>query len=344
LARLDRAGEFFFGGGVALECEGRTASESRPDDSDCSNFGQDNEHDFRHFIDMEAKTTSKENSYARRINRVLNYIDKHLDEDLPVESLSNVANFSKFHFHRQFSEYCGISIYRYIQLMRLKKASYRLAFNRGAPIIEIAFDSGFENPESFSRAFKSVFGQTPSEFRRTPDWASWSARCQIPIPTRERTEKMDVKIVDVAPVMVATLEHAGPATLLNNSVQRLIEWRKATGLSPISECQTYGIPYNDPNTTAPEDFRFDICASVAQEVPVNTQGIITKTIPGGRCAMATHAGSRDRISESVYELYRQWLPESGEELRDFPVYFRYLNLDMDTPEHEHLTEIYLPLK
>ena len=53
---------------------------------------------------------------------------------------------------------------------------------------------------------------------------------------------------------------------------------------------------------------------------------------------------RERIDESVYALYRDWLPESGEELRDFPVYFHYLNLDHDTPEHRHLTEIYLPLK
>ena len=43
---------------------------------------------------MELKTTTKESSYARRINRVLDYIDKHLDETLSVEALSNIANFS----------------------------------------------------------------------------------------------------------------------------------------------------------------------------------------------------------------------------------------------------------
>ncbi|PWB82243.1 MAG: AraC family transcriptional regulator [Methylocystaceae bacterium] len=293
---------------------------------------------------MEAKLTSKESNYARRINRVLDYIDKHLDEKLSVELLSSVANFSKFHFHRQFSEYCGISIYRYIQLMRLKRSSYRLAFNHGAPIIDIALDSGFSNPESFSRAFKSAFGQTPSEFRKTPDWASWSKRYQIQIPSRERTDKMEVKIVSVDAILVATLEHIGSPALLSNSVQRFVEWRKATGLSPISECETYGIPYNDPNTAPPEEFRFDICASVAEAVPNNPQGIVTKTIPSGRCAVAIHTGSREKISESVYELYRQWLPKSGEELRDFPAYFHYLNLDIDTPEHERSTEIYLPLK
>ena len=132
---------------------------------------------------------------------------------------------------------------------------------------------------------------------------------------------MDVKIIDVEPVLVAALEHRGAPALLNDSVQRFIAWRKS---SP------------------PEEFRFDICGSAP--APAKTQGVVTKTIPGGRCAMTIHAGSRDRIDESVYALYRDWLPESGEELRDFPVYFHYLNLDHDTPEHRHLTEIYLPLK
>ncbi len=228
--------------------------------------------------------------------------------------------------------------------MRLKRASYRLAFNHGAPIIDIALDSGFENPESFSRAFKNMFGQTPSEFRKKPDWVSWSNRYEIANPPRERMYEMEVRIVEVEPILVAALEHNGSPALLNDSVQRFIQWRKGTGLSPIDQSQTYGVPYNDPNSTPPEEFRFDICASVTETVPINPQGIVTKTIPGGRCAVATHAGSRERISESVYELYREWLPKSGEELREFPVYFHYLNLDHDTPAHEHLTDIYLPLR
>jgi hypothetical protein len=43
-------------------------------------------------------------------------------------------------------------------------------------------------------------------------------------------------------------------------------------------------------------------------------------------------------------LYRNWLPNSGEELRDYPIFFHYLNLKMDTPKHELLTDVHLPLK
>lgn len=115
-------------------------------------------------------------------------------------------------------------------------------------------------------------------------------------------------------------------------------------MSPIASSKTFGIPHHDPATTPAEDFRYDICGSVSVDVPANKHGIVTKTIPLGRCAVVRHEGSPNNISESVYYLYRDWLLRSGEELRDFPVFFHYLNLKSNTPEHELLTDIYLPLK
>ena len=285
---------------------------------------------------------TKAKTYAERFTRVFDYIHEHLGEDLSVERLSQVANFSKFHFHRQFSDYAGISVFRYIQLMRLKRASYRLVFEAHARIIEIALEAGFENPESFSRAFKGVFGQTPSQFRKQPAWKPWNEKYQF--PTRERMTRMHVNIVEFPETKVAALEHRGPPELVNDSARIFIEWRNATKLSPVATSKTLGIAYDDPETTEPEKFRFDLCGSVIAEVPHNPQQVITKVIPGGRCAVVRHRGSHDRLGEPAYYLYREWLPASGEELRDFPLFFHYLNLMPETPEHELVTDVYLPLK
>ena len=62
---------------------------------------------------------------------------------------------------------------------------------------------------------------------------------------------MDVKIVDVEPVLVAALEHRGAPALLNDSVQRFIAWRKSSGLSPVSQCETYGVPITTPTRRHP---------------------------------------------------------------------------------------------
>lgn len=159
---------------------------------------------------------------------------------------------------------------------------------------------------------------------------------------------MDVKIITVEPINVAVLEHLGDPMRVNNTVAAFIEWRKASGLSDYTTQGTYGVPWNDPHTTPGDEFRFDVCGELNPEangqVPENAQGVISKTIPGGRCAVVRHVGAYERISDSVYYLYRQWLPQSGEELRDFPVYFRYLELDQNHPEHAQQTDILLPLK
>lgn len=281
-------------------------------------------------------------SYSEKINKVCDYIRENLDKDLSVEKLSQIANFSKYHFHRQFSDYTGINVAKFILMMRLKRASYQLVFNKHYRIIDIALEANFENPESFSRAFKKLFGQTPSQFRKTPQWDIWNEKYQF--LTIERDLIMNVEIVDFNQVKVAVLEHRGSVDLLNDSVSQFIEWRKESKLSPVKSSETYGIAYDDPKATEPEKFRFDICGSVKSEVPENPQGVTTKLIPGGRCALVRHIGSHEDMDEKIHFLYGQWLPGSGEALRDFPCFFRYMNFFPEVSEYELVTDIYLPLK
>jgi AraC family transcriptional regulator len=279
---------------------------------------------------------------AERISRVIDYLGAHLDEDIDVERLSNVANLSKFHFHRIFRAHTGVPVAQLLSLMRLKRASFQLAFNKSYSITDIALDAGFSNPESFSRAFRKAQGQTPSQFRAHPEWEEWTQKYQVNGMESDRT--MEVTIVDFAAEKVAVLEHVGQPSTLMNSVMRFIEWRKESGLSPESSSRTYGVPYADPDTVLPEAFHFDICGSTEADVPPNSQGVITKLIPGGRCARTTHIGSTDAIAGTVRRLYSDWLPGSDEELRDFPCFFHYIKRMPTVSEHEQVTAIYLPLR
>lgn len=288
----------------------------------------------------------KQEDYAKKINRVCDYIYANLDANLTVEKLSRLVHFSPFHFHRQFSLYTGISLYKYIQLLRLKRASYQLVFNKHLKVIDIALQAKFENPESFSRAFKKAFSQSPMEFRHHPKWEVWKEKYHF---TQTRNfaqlgEIMKVSIVEFNDTRVAALEHRNAPALLNNSVSRFIEWRKQSKLSPVDSMRTFGVAYDDPKTTPDSEFRFDICGEILAPVEENPQGVINKHIPGGRCALLRHNGSHDGIDEKIYYLYGDWLPECGEELRDFPCFMHYLNFFPDVPEHELLTDIYLPLK
>jgi AraC family transcriptional regulator len=285
---------------------------------------------------------SNRDAYQRRIDRVVSYICAHLDEPLTVELLSEVAGFSKFHFHRQFTEYTGLTVSHFVRLTRLKRAAYQLAFDPSRRIIDVALEAGFSAPESFARAFKEVQGQTASDFRRAPDWAAFQRGLQPPTPIR--SNGMNPQIVEFAETRVAVLEHHGPPERVMASVTRFIEWRKSCRDSPVTTCRTLGITYHDLRTTKPEDYRFDICGELTGPLSPNDAGVVEKVIPRGRCAVARHVGSTDAIGETVHDLYAQWLPESGEQLGDFPLFFHYIARMPAVSEHEQVTDVYLPLR
>jgi AraC family transcriptional regulator len=286
--------------------------------------------------------------YLARFRKVLDYIDAHLDEELRVERLSGVAGFSEFHFHRQFTELFGISVYQYVRLNRLKRASYQLAYRDDSQIVDIALASGYEGPEAFARAFRKSIGQSPSEFRRQPQWASWIATYQ---PLSElRKKHMSVnhhaeqgRIITFKETNVAVFEHRGDPKRIGDSIRTFIAWRKQNHLPPRLS-NTFNIFYDDPVDTEPDDFRLDLCASTERGVAPNDFGVIAKVIPGGRCAVLRHVGSDDNLGNTLKYLYSDWLPQSGEELRDFPLYVQRVAFFPDVPEHEAVIDAFLPLK
>jgi AraC family transcriptional regulator len=291
------------------------------------------------------KTTLEQ--YHARMQRVLDYVDQHLDEELGLETLSQVAAFSKHHFHRQFTAIFGISVHRYVQLIRMKRASYRLVFRTNDTVTDIAMDAGYEAPETFARAFKQQFGQAPTAFRRSPEWGPWLAAFGPLTGARtiymKNTFTVDqVKIIDAAPTTIALMEHRGDPRHLGRSIQRFIAWRKATGLAPKTSA-TFTI-FHDPEPARPEDFRIDLCAATDRPIAANDEGVKPGLIPGGRCALLRVVGSSENMGPAASFLYREWMPESGEEARDFPLYCQRVTFFPDVAEHETVTDLLLPLK
>ena len=152
-----------------------------------------------------------------------------------------------------------------------------------------------------------------------------------------------VRIVDFKATRVAVLEHRGDPVLIDHSVRVFIGWRRSVGLSPKISA-TYNIFYDSPTEAVPENFRLDLCAAIQQDVAPNDAGVVVKVIPGGRCAVLRHIGSDEGLGEDMFYLCANWLPQSGEERRDFPVYCQRVRFFPEVPEHEAVTDIFLPLE
>ena len=280
--------------------------------------------------------------------RVLDHIDRHLDGDLDLDVLSGVAAFSKHHFHRQFSAVFGLSVHRYVQLARLKRATHRLAHAHGATVTDIALEAGYDAPDAFARAFRQRFGQAPSAFRAAPDWAALDeafssfrhARSQL----MPHFSPDDVTIRMVSTTPVAAMTHVGDPATIPATIARFIAWRQANDLSD-PDLPLFGIFPTDTRITTPAEFRMQICIGTDRAIAPNDEGVEAAVIPGGRVATLRILGTAgDDLEPAALFLYRDWLPVSGEELRDVPLYCQRVRFFPLVPAHEAVTDLFLPLR
>ncbi|AYG63331.1 AraC family transcriptional regulator [Rhizobium jaguaris] len=288
-------------------------------------------------------------NYHTRMQRVLDHIDRHLDDNLDLDTLSSVAAYSKYHLHRQFTATFGLSMYHYIQLARMKRASGCLASDDAQSVTDIAMDAGYDAPDAFARAFRRQLGQSPSSFRKSPDWDPWLSAFGPLDNARSKLMQIifthdDVTIREVPPTPVAVMEHRGDRATLEATFERFRAWRKAAGLSPETS-PTFTVFRSERVPAVPADYAMDLCIGTNQPIAPDDAQMKAGVIPGGRCAVLRYPGNTQNLEPAALFLYRDWLPASGEEARDFPIYCRrQLSLIPEVPAHEVVVELFLPLK
>ena len=283
---------------------------------------------------------------TKRLKAVLDFVESHIDKPLTLDELCQVANLSKFHFHRQCSAYFGISVYQFIKLLRMKRAAFQLAFRTEKKVIDIALSNGYDSHEAFSRAFNKVFGLSPSAFRRTPDWHSWHQHYQNLVQFRMQamTEHANyqVDLVNFPETPIAVMTHKGDPRALGHTIQRFIAWRKQMKLPP-SKSRTFNLVYHDPNTVPPEEHRFDLACVYQGELLDDESDVVKNVIPEGRCARIRHIGSDDLLGPVVDYLYSIWLVQNEVEVREFPLFFERVSFFPEVKENDMITDVYLPI-
>lgn len=99
-----------------------------------------------------------------RLQKAINYIEKNLYKNITIEEVADHIYYSQYHFQRLFKYNTNFSIKDYILKRRLSDAASRLICTTDS-VLDISLDNQFKNHESFTRAFKRYYNQTPSNFR-----------------------------------------------------------------------------------------------------------------------------------------------------------------------------------
>src|SRR5262249_8433800 len=176
-----------------------------------------------------------------------------------------------------------------------------------------AVEAGYGSHEGFTRAFRDHFGTSPSVFRGDPS----PRRDVTPVaPAR-------VELRDVAPVEVAGVRHTGPFQGISAAFERVIAWSAQRGVA-LPPARLVGLYYDDPEITPAERLRADVCVETSL-TPGAAGGVVRRTLPGGRYAVALHVGPLPTITSTYLGLIGGWAPSTRYALADEPVMEVYLD-------------------
>jgi AraC family transcriptional regulator len=288
---------------------------------------------------MNKTTTVKD--YHERINKVLEYINSHLDEKLDLNILADYSNFSPFHFHRIMRAYLNDSIGNYIIRVRLETAARLLRFGKD-PIGDIAFAVGYENIAGFSKAFKKRFGMSPAVFRISKGKMNILPENVEPliIKDMELKEKISAEKERKVVYVQSIGKYGDKGT--GESWNKIVTFAKSKRLFGM-RTEFIGISHDDPDVTTPEKCRYDACITVTKNVePDGEVGV--KTIEGGKYAIFRLKGPYEKLSDAYRYIYMEWLPRSNVKTRNIPCFEKYLNNPGNAKPAKLLTEIYVPIE
>src|ERR1700688_1060359 len=215
---------------------------------------------------MPSAKIKANSEYTRRIDRVIDYLRRNLDRPVKLAELANVACFSEFHFHRIFSAVSGETLNNFTNRLRLEKAARLLRYSDQS-VTDVALDCGFSSSATFSRAFRSGYDTSPSQFRKTGEIKK-SKICKELFPeheyglsmsAEEKRAAFSVRLIDIPERKVAYIRVTNAFELdrVLAALKTVIEWAKSQDI--FLQGILFGMTVDDPHVTPKHLYRYEVC-------------------------------------------------------------------------------------
>ena len=292
--------------------------------------------------------------YESRLQKLIDYIYSHLNENLDLITMAEVAGISQYHLHRIYTSIYGESLSSMIKRLRLHKSA-GLLVNTDLVIEEVAKQSGYRHLQSFSRAFSAEFGVPPAGFRqqRLPER---NKHIHLLTPQDVAREKMSMQNSKMNNEFSVTLEqveqdlalvvypHQGSYMNIGQAFEKLSGWAGMRQLFD-QDSRMMAVYFHDPDNTPEQDLRSLAGLTLALEKQPSLEAPFEQyQIDAGKYAVLHFKGPYADMHSAYRWFFGTWLAESGYEVADKPPFEEYLNDPRQVPPSELLTDIYMPLK
>ena len=295
--------------------------------------------------------------YKNRIDRVFKYIDENLDAELSLSSVSNVAFFSPYHFHRVFKFITSETLNEYITRRRIEKAALELIHKKKG-ISEIATSCGFNDNSSFTRAFKKYYEVSPTLFRKQnpnrfskirqleskigqeyPDFEKYI--CIINNLKKWTVMNANIKIKQTPELNLAGVTHIG-INGVEPVFEKLIKWANSKDFLSDPNAKMGRIFYDSIKVTAPDKVRMSIFLTTTQEF--EPEGEINKlTINQDKCIVGRFEITPNEFEKSWTGLFI-WMNENGYKKSAANPFEIYHNDFREHPENKFIVDLFIPIE
>lgn len=281
------------------------------------------------------------------IYKAVEFIERNLKEEITVADIADAVYYSLYHFCRMFNTIIHHTPYDYVMRRRLSESALELLTTE-RKIIEIAFDYQFNSHETFSRAFKRMFGMQPNQWRKQGKIDKRLFMSRLTFEHIQHINKGDY----LKPVLKEkdAFHVAGLMTLVKEAddkqvISQLWDFlaQELEGLeNQVTPKKYYGITYY-PNDW--ENCGIFYMAATEVEAPDSMNpALVVKTIPASKYARFIHKGCLSDLYLTLDYIYHTWLSKSGKSLA-YPLEIVCYGQDFRSPETEEAErEIYVPVK
>lgn len=258
-------------------------------------------------------------NHLKRIERGIDFIEAHLDEEFETADVARRAFTSHWHFQRTFKALTNETLKSYIRARRLAKALAALD-ERRSTILDIALASGFGSQAAFTRAFRRAFDMTPGAYRVVGSRTQFVRKLRIDedylrhlrggvskVPTIVKRPRMTLvglrtDFYGIESDKCNIGERLPP--LWNAFLDRVDE---VTRLQPgVRTDELYGVVVPAPG----QERAGYLAGAVVQGLPKIPKGMTSMTVPASTYAEFTHRGLPKELHLTVNYIYASWLLSS----------------------------------